>query len=234
MIDYYSMNSSLLTKYNNSQFHQKAAELREANRLPEALSLINKVIEGYIKNNNYSALAEAYKDQALIYKHLYLQSNKNSYLKNAKKSAEAIISSASKHNLTNSLPLGHFTLGEILVLLKEYKQAVDHYNIALNNFNGPLDEKGNYRNHLAQALYLAGQKNMAEAQFKQSLEELKAGREGVSTFLYNVWLSGAYLRQAKLLDSSDKNKSNKYLKKAKKIIESDKRLILRKIQVSRQ
>jgi tetratricopeptide (TPR) repeat protein len=213
--------------------HQKAAELREANRLLEALSLINKVIEGYIINKDYSALAEAYKDQALIYKHLYLQSNRISYLNSAKKSAQAIISTASKHNLTNSFSLGHFTLGEILVLLKEYNKAVDHYNIALNKFNGPLAEKGNYRNHLAQALYLAGHIDMAEAQFKQSLEELKAGREGVSTFLYNVWLSGAYLRQAKLLASSNKARSNEYLSKAKKIIESDKRLILRKIQVSR-
>lgn len=50
-------------------------------------------------------------------------------------------------------------------------------------------------------------------------------------FLYNVWVSGAYLRLAKLLKTDNPEESHFYFEKAKKIIDSDNRLVIRKQQL---
>jgi hypothetical protein len=49
--------------------------------------------------------------------------------------------------------------------------------------------------------------------------------------LFNVWVSGAYLRLAKLLKSDHREESQLFLKQAKEIIDSDDRIVIRKQQL---
>ena len=53
----------------------------------------------------------------------------------------------------------------------------------------------------------------------------------IDSFLLSVWTSGAYLRLAKLLERDDIDESKFYLSKAKEIINSDNRLVIRKQQL---
>jgi chaperonin cofactor prefoldin len=47
----------------------------------------------------------------------------------------------------------------------------------------------------------------------------------------HVWVSGAYLRLAKLLKTDNPQESQAYLNQAKTIIDSDSRLVIRKQQL---
>lgn len=57
--------------------------------------------------------------------------------------------------------------------------------------------------------------------------------EDESAFRKNVWLSGAYLRIVTMLLKDDPKKAKEYFQKAEEIINSDKRLVLRKGQLEK-
>ena len=52
--------------------HQQAEDLREQDKLLEALKLYEVVIIGYQREKDYSGIVEAFGGRCLTYKHLFL------------------------------------------------------------------------------------------------------------------------------------------------------------------
>lgn len=223
------MNYSTYTS--SSELHKKADQAREEERFDDALGLIEKAIEGYEKEKNYEGLSRVTQSRVLIYKHLFLLSKNQRYIDLAMGDARASLFIAKKHNLANVFSSCYFRIGEISMLIDDYKKATENYQQALVFYVGTAAEKGDYRYHLGEAFYRNGQKEKGKEIIIQGLKEIQDNSSEVDPFLVHVWESGCYMRLADLLKNDALEEARGYLQKAKLISDSDKKLIIRRRQI---
>jgi len=76
-----------------------------------------------------------------------------------------------------------------------------------------------------------GKKEEGMNMILQGVSLIKERSSQIDSFLFNVWVSGAYLRAAKLLKTNNSEESQSFLNQAKEIIDSDNRLVIRKQQL---
>ena len=219
------------TYTSSSDLHKKAEQAREEERFSEALDLIKKAIDNYKKEKNYEGLSRAIQSRALIYKHLFLLSNDQRYFAFAKKDAEESLATAKNNNLASVFSSCYFRLGEVAMLIGDYKKAIDNYQQALTFYTGVAAEKGDYRYHLGEALYRNGEKEKGKEIILQGLKEIQGNSSEVDPFLIHVWKSGCYMRLTDLLKDDEPEKAREYLQEAQRIAESDEKLIIRRRQI---
>jgi tetratricopeptide (TPR) repeat protein len=215
----------------SSELHKEAEQAREEERYDDALELIKKAIDNYKKEKDYEGLSKAIQSRVLIYKHLFLLSGDQGYVTLAQKDADLSLNIAQKNNLANVVSSCYFRIGEIAMLVKNYKRAIGNYRQALTFYSGTIAEKGDYRYHLGEAFYRNGEKEKGRKIILQGLEEIQDSHSEVDPFLIHVWESGCYMRLANLLKSDEPEKAKEYLRKAQQVAESDKKLIIRKRQI---
>lgn len=214
-----------------SEAHRKSEELRESDRHVEALKFIEEAVVGYQREKNYEGLSRALQSRFLVYKHLFLLTKDEAFAILGQKDAESSLAIAQKHNLFNVFSSCHFRLGESAMLFKDYKNAVNNYQRAVDKYEGSKPEKGDYRYHLGEALYRSGEKIKGEATILQGLREIQNNVNEVDSFLIHVWESGCYMRLAELLKDEKNDQARKYLKRAREIAQSDKKLVIRRRQI---
>ncbi len=138
---------------------------------------------------------------------------------------------AKDHQLLDRVYLIHYLNGTSAILLKDYTAAESEFKKSVELY--PLDnaEKGDWTTHLGDAMYRNGKKEEGKKVVLEGISMIKAKSSQLDTFLYNLWVSGAYLRLAKLLKVDNLEESQFYLNQAKEIIDSDSRLVIRKQQL---
>ena len=67
----------------------------------------------------------------------------------------------------------------------------------------------------------------------KGLKEIKQGEAEVDPFLIHVWESGIHMRLAELLKEDESEEAKKHYQQARKIAESDPKLIIRRRQLAR-
>lgn len=227
------MNNDAYSTFVSSDFHHKSEVAREEDRHLESLQLIEEAFIEYQKENNHEGISRALQSRCLTYKHLFLLSKDKSYAVMGKKDAEASLEIAQIFNIDNVLGSAYFRLGEMAMLFEKYAEATDFYQKSLDNYTGTNCEKGDYRYHLGQAIYRSGNKEKGIEVILEGLKEIQDNRADVNSFLANVWESGVYIRLAELSEDANIGKAREYIQKAKTIVDSDAKLIIRKRQVEK-
>ena len=220
-----------MTKLTPEKLHGKGSDSREKDQHLEALQYLGRAIVGYQEEGKYEGLIDALKDRTLTWKHYFLLTKDNVFAILAQKDAESMLAIAEDKKLRKKLSTSHFRLGEIAMLFEDYSSAIKSYKKALRYYNGPLSEKGDFRYHLGEALYKNGQKPKGKLAMIQGLKEIQEGAHEVDPFLIHVWESGVHMRLADLLRKNEPKEAKKHLEEARKIIEADERLIIRRRQI---
>lgn len=214
-------------------YHHQAETLREQESFNEALNMYEKAINEYKIQDNFQDIAEALLGTFLTYKHLFITTQDVSYAQKAKSSVLESLQLLNQHKITNNLHQVYFSLGECEMLFKHYSDAIKPYKQALTHYPVNDAQKGNYRYHLGEALYRSGNKRQGELELYRGLDEIKAHKKNTDPFLLHVWLSGCHMRITELLWHDKPNTAKEHLKMAELIIKTDKKLILRKNQLTR-
>lgn len=213
-----------------AEFHKESEIAREQDKHLDALKLIEEAIIGYQKENNTRGFTKALQSRVLIYKHLFLLTKDKGFATLARKDAEASLEIAQEKNLSDILSSCYFRVGEIATIEEDFDKAIEYYSKALEFYEGTKAEEGDYRYHLGTVLYIHGEKEEGKKAMLRGLREIQDNRNQVDSFVANVWESGCYMRLAEVLREDEPEKAKKYLELAKKIIDSDERLIIRKRQ----
>jgi tetratricopeptide (TPR) repeat protein len=211
------------------KLQQQGMELREQGKHSKAVAVLSEAILAAVAADDASTLAGALGDRALCWKHMFLSTTKGTYLELFEVDAELMLKTAQNYGLTELINKANRFLGEVAVEQGDWATAVGRLKAAVDQ-NPENAEKGDYLCHLGEALYLSGDREGGLAAFKQGLAQLERHREQTDTYLYHVWLSGAYLRLAKVLKEDEPAEAMAYLEKAGEIIKGDKRLLIRKRQ----
>jgi len=219
------------------EYHLLAEEYREQRKDFEgSLALLDKAISLYAKEARWDKLALAHQSQVLAYKHLMNFPSpgitSEEALQKAKEAAQKSMDVANAHPDETKAVLGacYFRLGEVALLGRNYSEAVEYFGQAVTNHQGTNAERGDFRYHLGEALVLTGKKEEGIQTILQGIEEIQTHTSEVGDFLEHVWVSGAYMRLAEILREDKPDEARRYLTEAKKIIDSDPRLKIRKDQ----
>ena len=218
-------------KLSAKEHHRQAEELRESDRHLEALKELDQAIVLYQEDKDYQGICEALQSRVLTFKHLYFLTKDTAFAIIAQKEAEASLEVTQQHNVGGKLGSCYFRLGEIAMIFDNFPQAIDWYQKALENYQGSLSEKGDYRYHLGEAQYRSGQKEEGKKTILAGLGEIQNGASEVDPFLVHVWESGLHMKLADLLKDNEPAEAKKHLVEAKKIADSDTKLIIRRRQI---
>ncbi len=210
---------------------EKARIEREKGNAKQALDLFNDAILLAQKKGKRTEIVQALTDRAIVFRHLFELNHDMVYAIFARKDAETMLEMVKLWGISEKLHTSYFMLGQASLLFNDNKSAENYFFKSLRYFKGHPAEKGSWRYHYAKSLYLIGEKKRGLLAFSQALNEIKSHMVKTDPFLFEVYLSGAYLAFAEVLFNDNQQESKKYLEMAREIINSNKKLVIRKRQL---
>jgi tetratricopeptide (TPR) repeat protein len=212
---------------------QKQADvLREEGKTLDALNLYNQALVNYVQKHDYHGILSVLSGRLISWQHLFNHEEDKVYAILARKEAESMLAIAQEHDIHDRDYLIHFLFGKSCLFLKDFNCAEMEFKKAIELF--PLDnaEKGDWLAHLGEAIYRNGRKEEGERIILEGVQQIQAHTNDYDSFRINVWISGAYLRLAKILINDNKIEQAKiYLQKGEGIVLNDSRLVIRKQQL---
>lgn len=223
---------SLYATSSPEQFHTQANFLRDEGRLFEALNFYNQAIIGYQKDGNYDRILDALCGRLISWQHLYNDEEDATYAIFAKKEAETMLAIANEFQLQSRNYIIHFLLGKSSIFLKDFITAESEFKLAIDLYPSESVEKGDWLAYLGEAMYRNGKKAEGISIIMQGIDYMQCRVIEAEALKVNVWISGAYLRLAKILMIEENIRdAKKYLQLGEEIILKDSRLVVRKRQL---
>jgi tetratricopeptide (TPR) repeat protein len=212
-----------------NQPHAQAEDSREVEDFHVSLELAIDSELSYEDQGDMIGMSEVQSSKALAYRHLFHQTKTGAYLVLAKHAALAGVEIAQNSGIKEALAIPTFNLAKIYEEIEENETALRLYEEALVFITEHPPEHQNrkavkldFKLHLLILKLKMGDKTVLD-EIKETISYL-AEQTDESDYNRKTWISGAYLKLARIL------KEFEYLDEARKIIESDKRLGLRNIQ----
>ena len=219
---------------NARAIHHQSLIKRESGEFLESLKLNAEALLKYQEENDTLGFSEVLADQTITLRHLYSKTEDQNFLLLAKHLLEAAIEIAKRNNNQQATAIPFFNLGKVNKELKAYPEAINAYREAISvQQKSPSEQHSrpavlaDFKVHLAEVEYRNGDKS-AKERLIQALREIEESNE--DSYNKNVWTSGANLYLVDLLKETEPLEAKQYLENAKKIIDSDNRLVLRKDQ----
>ncbi len=217
------------------RLHGLAAQAREDGESLKALQLTDEAMLAYQKDGDLLGLAEVFADRAITLRHLHQNTGDKSFLHIAKAETQASVDIAKDSGDKSALAIPYFNLAKIQQELGEINEAVMNFKEAVDNIeeNPPIAHGkrpaivADFKNHLAVAEYLLGDKSALE-RAELAVQDLEAADE--EKYNKDVWLSGAHMRITDILRTDEPEKAKEHLQKAKEIIDANPDLKIRKQQ----
>lgn len=212
---------------------QKQADvLREEGKTLEALNLYNQALVNYQKKHDYNGVLAVLSSRLISWQHLFNHEEDKVYVILARKEAESMLAIAHEYGIHDKDYLIHFLFGKSCIFLKDFNCAEIEFKKAIELFPHHNSEKGDWLAHLGEAIYRNGRQEEGERVILEGIQQIQSHQNDTDSFRINVWISGAYLRLAKILINDNKIEQAKiYLHQGEKIVLNDDRLVIRKQQL---
>lgn len=213
-------------------FLNQANTLREEGKTLDALNLYNQALVGYQQKHDYDGILNALCGRLISWQHLFNEKEDKVYAILARKEAESVLAIAQEYNIHDRDYLIHFLLGKSCIFLKDFNCAEIEFKKAIDLLSKDDAQKGDWLAHLGEAVYKNGRKEEGERIILEGVQQIQKHQNEFNSFQINVWISGAYLRLAKILMSDGQIEQAKiYLSKGEEVVLNDPRLVIRKQQL---
>ena len=209
----------------------QAEQARERGDFKESLELLADAIVVMVEERKEEKLVDARASQALCYRHLFEKTKTVNYLVLAKHSAMAGVELARQNGGTALLSVALYNLGKVQESGGETEEALKNYTEAVSQSVERPAMLAEMKTRLAVIEFKKGDAT-AMKRFETALETLKTS-EDKDNYAKSVWLSGAYMHMGEVLIGKDNERAKEFLLEARKIIDSDMRLKLRKQQLDK-
>jgi len=217
------------------EIHASADHAREDGDFLKSLKLIEEASLIYSSEHDGVGFSELQGSRFLTLRHLFEKTGDINYLVLAKHSAMAATELAQKANDPTALAMPLFnlakaqeTLGELSDAVNSYKQAIKAQEMTPLSYHNRPAVLNDMKIHLEVCEFKNGDKK-ALAKAEDALHDLlEDALEG--SYTKDVWTSGGYMKLAEALRTDNPTKAKEYLAKAKKIIDANPELALRKAQ----
>ncbi len=218
------------------QMRQRATLAREKGQFIHSLSYSDQALLAFDALQNPSDFAEALANRSItlrVYAGLY-RSRQVLTLAKYEMLGSVAIARASGDARSLSMPLYNLAqiqedLGELPSAVLSYREAVAVMEEHPPEAHNRPSVLANMKLHMETCEYASGDKTA----LSRALLALSALEHADEPSVYNklVWISGGYLRLARILREDDNTKARMYLEKAKEIIDTNPELVLRRQQL---
>ncbi|GEM_PF-691037 len=219
------------------EIHADVEHTREASDFWGSIKLSLDAIKTYQEEKDYLGLSEVHGSVSLAYRHLYRQTKDINFLVLAEGAATTGIEIAKINNIKEAVTMPTFNLAKVQEELNQlgeaaetYQDAVDAFTSHSPKFHNRTGVLADIKIHLYTCQYKAGDKSGLPKALDAITELEKSNEKTVSKYNYDVWLSGAHMKIAEMLKDDNKELAKKHLDEAKKIIDSNPELKIRKQQ----
>lgn len=219
------------------KLHNQAEKARENEDYLNALKITDEAIIAYESDGDQQGLAEVLASRVITLRHLANETNDNSFLILALGQADSSVEIARRSEKKEALAIPLYNLAKAQEDAEKLSEAILTYHNAIEwmeNFP-PKDYDKDFvladmRVHLEICRYKAGDKRALEnaEKYLQELENMSPKDQ----YLKDVWISGAYMRLAKILRQDSIDKCKAYFEKAREIIHSNPSLKIRRKQLA--
>lgn len=222
------------------EIHGQAEHAREKEQdFLKSMQLLDKAMLVYEKEGDLRGLTEALQSRSSAYKHLFQHTSDKTFLTLAKYEALAGVEIAESLDDPSALVMAYRGLAKVLEQLEDWKGTARYFTEALRAFekNPPPENNrpavaSDLKAHLAFAVYKSGDKKEGVKIMDTAVSELEKDTEE-EKYNKDVWLSGAHMRAATMLQSDNPKLAKRHLQKASEIIKSNSELKLRAKQLDR-
>ena len=211
---------------NTLPIHYQAESIREAGQFTEALKLYQQAQKEYQKDDDYAKLAEVFQAKFIAYKQLFFQTKDKRYLERAQQATTAALEYIRQHGQGDEAT-SYFQLGELALLRKRQLAAIKYFTQAGKMLEN-LPEEGRYLYHLGLAHAANGEVEKGQELITKGIDALKKAEPQLDPYIFQVWLSGAFMAQAQTTAGPEQAKA---IKQAERIILSNPKLVLRRQQL---
>lgn len=215
------------------EIHALAEHAREGGKFEDALKHLAEARYAYIMDGDLLGASESLSSEVFTYLHLAEQTGKTEFKLLAEISAMQAIKMAEMSNQPEALAIPYHTLGKVQEDLGEWSEAVDAHQKAIEVMQKNPPERHNrpaylaeINSHLYQDRYMAGNKD-ALSGIDQAIEVLEKNEGNEPKYNRDVWLSGAYMRKARVLRTDNPEVAKEAMLKAKAVIDANPDLGLR-------
>lgn len=216
------------------KIHALAGQAREAGNHLESLKLSDEAMLTYQQDEDILGLAEILADRSIVFRHLADETNDDNFLIIAKHEMIASVEMAEKSGNKQTIALSYFNLAKVHESLGELDDAKNYYQKTIESMITTPPAQHNRPAvladmivHLSTCEYRTGNTGGLEKAL-DAMEDLEKSEE--EKYNRNVWLSGGHMRIADMLKEDDPEKAKEHLQKAKKIIDANPDLKIRKKQ----
>ncbi len=214
----------------------KAREETEQGNFSQAIVACQNAFHSAVSGNEWELVIHSLVDEVNAWQHLFKTKGKPEYVIRALSVATLMVQQQGIYQLKDKWAVVYYRLGTAHQLNEDYPHAIESFRQALDWFDKSGHwpaEKEDWRVHYGEAFVLMGEKRIGLDIMYQALDELNrwSTEETVderSSFLLNVWITGAHHKLARLLRHDDPEKAQWHLKQARAIIDQDNRLVVRK------
>lgn len=207
---------------------------REDGKFAESLEMAVDATLVAQEEGNILGMAEIQSANVITYRHLADKTGDKHFLILAKYAAMSAVEMAEKSGQKDALAIPYYGLAKAHESLAELQKAKSWYEKAAEAFQANPPEPHNRAGVLADMkihLHTVEAElgdDSAIDRLKKSLQDLTDSNE--KDYTRNVWISGAHMNLARLLKDKNPEEAKEHLQEAKDIIDSDKRMSLRRAQ----
>ena len=214
----------------------KAREETETGKFREAIAACHRAFHFAVSGAEMKVAVHSLVDEVNAWQHLYKTAGNPEYAIRALSVAKLMEQLQAQYRIHDEWAVVYYRLGTAYFLNQQYSRAIESLRQALDWFDKSGHwpaEKEDWRVHYGESFVLMGEKRIGLDIMFQALDELNrwSTEETVderTSFLLNVWITGAHHRLSCLLQHDDPKKAKWHLEKARAIIDSDNRLVVRK------
>jgi len=217
------------------KLHSHEEQEREKGNFVEALKLAAEAKVAYLEVGAKDKFAEVLASESLIFRHLFDRTGKREYLISAKMAVQTSVELAKELGDETAMAIPVFNLAKIFELMgdnanaiKSYREAVEWLAKAPPAAHNRPAVVNDFSLHLAVAELRGGDQTARERALK-AINLLETDQVEIP-FTRDVWASGGYMKLAEIVNATNKAEAMEYLDKAKKIIDVNPELVLRKEQ----
>lgn len=219
--------------------HSQAEHAREKQQdFIKSLTLLDQAILAYQQDGDPRGLSEALQSKSSAWKHIAQKTGDRTFLVLAKHDSLAGVEIAESLEDKSGIAMAYRGLAKIFDELEIWDDAKKFFSKALEAFDACPPRENNrpavrsdMKAHLSFASYMSGDKS-AITLMNEAIDELAADTEE-DRYNRDVWLSGAHMRTARMLKQENTQIARDHLGVARRIIESNKELVLRKQQLQK-
>lgn len=209
----------------------QAEQARERGDFKRSLELLATAIVTIQEEQKEANMVDALSSQALAYRHLFNKTGSRQFIILAMYAALAAVKLAEDLNDPTPLAIAYYNLGKTQESMNLLDEALASYKEAVGRKVDRPAMVSEMRTRLAVLEYKMGDKKAMD-RFETALAELKNSGDR-DNYAKSVWISGAYMHMSEALIGKENDKAIGLLDEAKKVINTDMRLKLRKIQLEK-